>query len=215
MKLLQVTKSIRNAALTLAIALIAIIAVAPTANAAGVPDGQAGDHHAEAAQGALLHWSSSIMFWEYVTFGIVLVILGVVVFPKLLGQLSERSKGIADAQDKAEKVLAEAHELEAKNQEKLNNAHVEAKKITDEAIVAAKEVEARIRAEADNAAKEIREKAEAELAQMTKAAKAELREQAVELALMAAGKVIEKSMTDDDHRRLAKEAIDATEMLRN
>ena len=141
--------------------------------------------------------------------------LGSSVFPKLLGQLNERSKGIADAQDKAEKVLAEAHALEAKNQEKLNNAHVEAKKITDEAIIAAKEVEARIKGEAEADAKGIREKAEAELAQMTKAARAELREQAVELALMAAGKVIAKSMTDEDHRRLAKEAIDATEMLKN
>lgn len=227
MKLLQIIKGMRTVALIIVVAFVALLAVAPTVDASAKPaaddhaggtqleDGAPGDHHAKATQDSVLHWSGSIMFWEYVTFGLVLLILGVGVFPKLIGQLNERSKNIADAQAKAELVLAEAHALEATNQEKLNNAHIEAKKITDEAVVAAKEVEAKIKAEAEADAKNIRAKAEQELEQLTKMAKAELREQAVELALMAAGKVIQKSMGDDDHRRLAKEAVEAAGTLKN
>ncbi|MHC4841510.1 MAG: hypothetical protein ACYTDT_11270, partial [Planctomycetota bacterium] len=93
MKLLQLFKRMRTTALILILAMVAVVAVAPEVHAADgggahLEDGQAGDHHAEAAQGEMLHWSSSIMFWEYVTFGIVLLILGFVVFPKLLGQLN-------------------------------------------------------------------------------------------------------------------------------
>ena len=91
MKLLQILKGMRTVALIIVVAFVALLAFAPTVSASdkpadehaaddhsgsGIQDGQAGDHHAPAAQDAMLHWSNSIMFWEYVTFGLVILVLG-------------------------------------------------------------------------------------------------------------------------------------------
>ena len=211
-------KNIGRAAL---IVLIAMIAFAPVAMAAGgeggahLEEGQPGDHHPETDQHEMLHFSGSLMFWEYLTFGIVLVVLGVGVFPKLLGQLNARQERIKEALDKADQVRSEAEVLLKKHEEMMRNAHADAKKITDDATVAAREAAGKIQAEAEKSAGEIRERATKEVELQRKKAEAELREAAVELALLAGSRVLAKSLKDDDHRRLAQEAIAAVDTMKN
>ncbi|MCA8919177.1 MAG: F0F1 ATP synthase subunit B [Planctomycetes bacterium] len=192
---------------------MAAITFAPNLMAAdgghGPAPGEIGDHHAPTDQHEMLHFSGSLMFWEYLTFGIVLVVLGVYIFPKLLGQLKARQDRIQDALDKADRVRAEAEVLLRKHEEMMRNAHADAKKITDEATHAAREAAARIQADADKAAAETRERAEKEVDQLARKARAELRDQAVELALLASSRVLQKSLQDEDHRRLAQEVITA------
>lgn len=203
--------------LLLALATVALT-FAPNlmaAGGAGPAPGQVGDHHAPTDQHEMLHFSGSLMFWEYLTFGIVLVVLGGFVFPKLLGQLKSRQERIKDALDKADQVRSEAEVLLRKHEEMMRNAHADAKKITDEAVAAAREAASRIQAEADAAARETRERAQKEIEQLTRKAQAELREQAVELALLASSRVLQKSLTGEDHRRLAQEAIAASGTMNN
>lgn len=182
---------------------------------AGPAPGQIGDHHAPTDQHDMLHFSGSLMFWEYLTFGIVLVVLGVGVFPILLKQLGARQDRIKEALDKADQVRSEAEVLLRKHEEMMRNAHADAKKITDEAVAAARDVAGRIQAEAESAARETRERAEREIEQLTRKAQAELRDQAVELALLASSRVLQKSLTGEDHRRLAQEAIAASGTMNN
>ena len=170
---------------------------------------------AESSQHSVLHFSANLMFWEYVTFGVIFLILGVKVLPLMLKQLGERQGRIKDALDKADKVRAEAEVLLRKHEEMMRDAHADAKKITDEATAAAREAAGRIQAEADAAAKETRERAVKEVDQLTRKAKAELREAAVELALLASSRVLERSLNDEDHRRLASEAIAASGTMNN
>lgn len=203
--------------LLLALATVALT-FAPNlmaAGGAGPAPGQVGDHHAPTDQHEMLHFSGSLMFWEYLTFGIVLVVLGGFVFPKLLGQLKSRQERIKDALDKADQVRSEAEVLLRKHEEMMRNAHADAKKITDEAVAAAREAASRIQAEADAAARETRERAQKEIEQLTRKAQAELRDQAVELALLASSRVLQKSLTGEDHRRLAQEAIAASGTMNN
>lgn len=201
------------------IMVCAVLLFAPAAMAAegahGPAQGEIGDHHPDTEQEEMLHFSSSLMFWEYLTFAIVLVVLGVGVFPILLKQLSARQERIKDALDKADQVRAEAEVLLKKHEEMMRNAHADAKKVTDEAIVAAREAASKIQAEAEKSAGEIRERASREVDLQRKKAEAELREAAVELALLAGSRVLEKSLQGDDHRRLAKEAIDAVGTMKN
>jgi F-type H+-transporting ATPase subunit b len=182
---------------------------------AGPAPGQIGDHHAPTDQHDMLHFSGALMFWEYLTFGIVLVVLGVGVFPILLKQLGARQDRIKEALDKADQVRSEAEVLLRKHEEMMRNAHADAKKITDEAVAAARDVAGRIQAEAESAARETRERAEREIEQLTRKAQAELRDQAVELALLASSRVLQKSLTGEDHRRLAQEAIAASGTMNN
>lgn len=160
-------------------------------------------------EGGVLTYMGNLMFWEYVTFGLILLIVGWKVLPVMLKQLGERSGRIQDALDKADKVRAEAEVLLRKHEEMMRNAHADAKKVTDDAISAAREAAGRIQAEADKAAAETRSRAEKEVDQLVRKARAELRDQAVELALLASSRVLQKSLQDDDHRRLAQEVITA------
>lgn len=173
------------------------------------------EHASHAAQDSVLHFSSNILFWEYVTFGLILLVLAWKVIPVMLKQLGDRQASIQDALDKADKVRAEAEVLLRKHEEMMRDAHADAKKITDDAIAAAREAAARIQSEADAAAKETRERAQKEVEQLTRKAEAELRDAAVELALLASSRVLQKSLNDDDHRRLAQEAIAASGTMNN
>lgn len=184
--------------------LLALCCAAPLAAAGGEP-----------SQHEVLHFSAQLMFWEYVTFGIIVAVLGFKVIPIMLKQLGARQDRIKDALDKADQVRAEAEVLLKKHEEMMRNAHADAKKITDEATVAAREAAAKITADAEAAARETRDRAQRELDQMRRKAEAELRDAAIELALLAGGRVLEKSLTGEDHRRLAKEAIDASVLMKN
>lgn len=202
-----------------AILLAAVVLLAPAAFAAsaggGPAPGEVGDHHAPTDQKNVVHFSGALMFWEYLTFGIVLVVLGGVVFPKLLNQLNARQAGIKDALDKADQVRSQAEVLLKKHEDMMRDAHREAQKITDEARNAGKEAAARIQQQAEAAAKEIKERSSREVELMRKKAESELRDYAVELALLAGSRVLERSLSSDDHRRLAKEAIAASAGMKN
>jgi F-type H+-transporting ATPase subunit b len=180
----------------------------------GTPLFAAGDH-GDAAQDSVLHFSSNLMFWEYLTFGLILVVLAWKVIPVMLKQLSDRQDRIRDALDKADQVRTDAEVLLKKHEEMMRNAHADAKKVTDDATRAAREAAAKISSDAEAAAREIRDRAQKEIAQMTRKAESELREAAVELALLAASRVLERALTDDDHRRLANEAIEAAGTMKN
>lgn len=197
---------------------------APAATAAEEPHGEAqhgpaqgepGDHHAHSDQKSVLDPMGSLMFWEYVTFGLVLLILGFGVFPKLYAQLDKRQSSIKEALDKADQVRAEAEVLLKKHEDLMRRANDDAKKVTDEAVVAGRQARERIEQAAQQAAGEIKARAEKEVELLTRKAEAELRERAVDLALEAASKVLGRSLTGDDHRKLAREAIERAGAMRN
>ncbi|MCC7508322.1 MAG: ATP synthase F0 subunit B [Planctomycetes bacterium] len=184
--------------------LLAPLCCAPLAAAGGEP-----------SQHEVLHFSANLMFWEYVTFGIIFLVLGVKVIPIMLKQLGTRQASIKDALDKADQVRAEAEVLLKNHEQMMRNAHADAKKITDDAIVAARETAAKITADAEAAGRETRDRAQKELEQMRRKAEAELRDASIELALLAGSSVLARSLTGDDHRRLAKEAIEASTLMKN
>lgn len=173
------------------------------------------EEHPPTEQHDVIHFSSSLWFWEYLTFGLILVVLAWKVIPVMLKQLADRQAGIKDALDKADQVRAEAEVLLKKHEEMIRNSHKEAQKITDDARAAGKEVAARIQQAAEQAAKETKERSAREIELMRKKAAGELRDQAVELALLAGSRVLERSLGSEEHHRLAREAIDAAGTMKN
>ncbi|GIK52019.1 MAG: F0F1 ATP synthase subunit B [Planctomycetaceae bacterium] len=191
------------------IALALPVLLAAPAFAAG------GVNHDQHGGAGVLQFLPNVLFWEYIAFGIILVVLGGFVFPKLFKQLDARQKGIQDALDKADQVRAEAEVLLKKHEDLMRRANDDAKKITDEAVAAGKQAREKIEQAGQQAAQELKQRAEREVELMTRKAEAELRERAVELALLAAGKVLERSISEDDQRRLAREVVDKAAAMRN
>jgi ATP synthase F0 subunit b len=171
--------------------------------------------HESPQKDGILSFSGHLMFWEYLAFGLIVLVVGWKVIPVMLKQLADRQNNIKDALDKADQVRAEAEVLLKKHEEMMRSAHNQAQKITDDAKAAGREAAQKIQQAAEAASNEVKERSAREIELMRQKAQAELREQAVELALLAGSSVLERSLTGEDHRRLAKEAIDASAVMKN
>jgi F-type H+-transporting ATPase subunit b len=155
------------------------------------------------------HFFSSLIFWEVVSFAILLFVLYKFAFPGILSALEEREKKIKDSLDQAERHRSEA-ELKLRDYEaKLAAASRDAEGIMAAAKERAQrlmeENEQRLTAEAER----VKGDATREIDHERRKAIQEIRSQTTDLALMVAEKVVQRSLTDADHRRLADEALDA------
>lgn len=155
------------------------------------------------------HFFSSLIFWEVVSFAILLYVLYKFAFPGILAVLEEREKKIKDSLDQAERHRSEAERSLREYEAKLNAASKEAEGILSAAKERAQrlleENEQRLTAEAER----IKGDATREIDHERRKAIQEIRTQTTDLALMVAEKVVQRSLNDADHRRLADEALDA------
>ena len=155
------------------------------------------------------HFFSSLIFWEVVSFGILLFVLYKFAFPGILSALEEREKKIKDSLDQAERHRSDAERTLKEYEAKLAASSKEAEGI----LSAAKERAQRLMEENEQRltteAERIKGDATREIDHERRKAIQEIRTQTTELALMVAEKVVQRSLTDADHRRLADEALDA------
>jgi F-type H+-transporting ATPase subunit b len=155
------------------------------------------------------HFFSSLIFWEIVSFAILLLILWKFAFPPIMAVLDERERKIRDSLDEAERNRAEAERKLKEYEAKLNAAAKDAEAILSQAreraLRAAEENEQRMRADAER----IKEDAAREIDHARRRAVAEIRTHTIDLALQVAEKVVGRSLTDADQRRLAEETLSA------
>lgn len=155
------------------------------------------------------HFFSSLIFWEIVSFGILLFILYKYAFPGILSVLEEREKKIKDSLDQAERHRSEAESRLKEYETKLSAAGKEAEAILAAAKERAQrlldENEQRLTAEAER----IKGDATREIEQERRKALQDIRAQTTELALMVAEKVVQRSLTEADQRKFADEALEA------
>lgn len=155
------------------------------------------------------HFFSSLIFWEVVSFGILLFILYKYAFPGILSVLEEREKKIKDSLDQAERHRSDAEHRLKEYEAKLSAVGKEAEAILAAAKERAQrlldENEQRLTAEAER----IKGDATREIEQERRKALQDIRAQTTELALMVAEKVVQRSLTETDQRKFADEALEA------
>jgi F-type H+-transporting ATPase subunit b len=155
------------------------------------------------------HFFSSLIFWEVLSFVILLAVLWKFAFPPLLRTLEERERKIKESLEQAERARTAAEQMMRDYEARLKAASLEAESIVNAARERAQrmmeESEHRLRLEAQRS----HEQAMREIEQERRRAVLEIRKHTVELALLVAEQVIGRSLTDADHRRLAEEALSA------
>ena len=156
-----------------------------------------------------VHFFSSLIFWEVVSFGILLWVLYKFAFPPILEALETRERKIRDSIEQAEQNRVTAEQRLAEYEAKLNGAAQEAEAIVAEAKAKAQrlleENEQRLRTESERIQAETTQEIERE----RRKALQDIRNEAADLALTVAEKVLARSLSDDDHRRLAQQAVQA------
>jgi F-type H+-transporting ATPase subunit b len=155
------------------------------------------------------HFFSSLLFWEIVSFVILLVVLAKYAFPPILEGLDARERKIRESIEAAERQRAEAERHRVEYEAKLKAARQEAEVLIDTAKARAQhlleENERRLSLEADR----IRASAERDIDQQRRRAIQDVQAHVAELALRVAEKIVARSLTDADHKRLAEETVDA------
>lgn len=148
-----------------------------------------------------------IGIWVIVTFTVLFLLLYFTAWPKLLSALEERENTIRNQLEEAERERNQAAELVEKHRQEVEKVREDARAILEEQRAEGQKVRADIVGKARDEAEQIVEKARQEIGLERDKAVEILRREAVELSLEAAGKVLGRAITEDDHRRLVEEAV--------
>ena len=163
-------------------------------------------HAAEGGSGSLIevNWTLGV---QLISFLLLLAVLYKLLYRPLLGALEGRSAAIAqqlaEAQAARETAQRELGAMEAR----IRAAHADAQALRERALREAGELRERLSADARQEAARLVEAAQAQVGQEVRRARAELRTEVGVLATQIAERLIRKSLTDDDHQRLVREAL--------
>lgn len=155
----------------------------------------------------LLKVEPGLIIWTFVTFLLLLLILRKFAWGPILAALDAREQAIQKTIDDAEELQRDAKALLEENEARLAKARNEGNRILDEARQAGEQMRADVLQKARDEAEQLMARAHRQMELETEQALKTIREQTADLALRAAEKVIERSLTDEDHRRFADEAI--------
>ncbi len=152
--------------------------------------------------------------WAWVTFGVTFWALSKAAWPLLAAKMEEREVRIREGLKKAEEAEKRARELLGMQESVLAEARAEAGKLLAESRATAESIrqETLLAAQAEIGAE--RERAKREIGLERAKALDELRRAMVDLTLEAAGRVLEREIKGEDHRRLAAQVIREVETLR-
>ncbi|MDE0434804.1 MAG: F0F1 ATP synthase subunit B [Bryobacterales bacterium] len=152
----------------------------------------------------LLRFEPGLMIWTVLSFFFLLVALYKIAWGPILKMLDERELKIDDALKQAEKVRAESASAAEETQRKI-----------DEAVQQAQQIVQRAREEADESRRQILDDARAEsqrsidqglqrLEAERRAALQEIRQTVADLAIRAAGRLIQSSLTERQQREVVE-----------
>ncbi|MGH7261436.1 MAG: F0F1 ATP synthase subunit B [Nitrospiraceae bacterium] len=153
------------------------------------------------------HFFSSLIFWEVISFAILLAVLWKFAFPPILKTLEERERKIKESLEQADRHRAEAEQKMQEYEAKLKTASKEAEAVLAQAKERAQRImeenEQRLKTETQR----LKEDATREIEQERRRAVQEIRNQTTDMALLVAEKVVGRSLNDADHKRMADEAL--------
>ncbi len=145
---------------------------------------------------------------QAINFIILAFVLYRFLFKPLTQFMEKRAEGIRHSLEEAKRARDEVVQARAEYEESLRTAR-------QEAVALRQRMEREIEEERERLVQHSREEAQrlitqarAEIEQEVRRAKAELRGEAVNLSLTTAERLLQRTITDDDHRRLAEQYIE-------
>jgi F-type H+-transporting ATPase subunit b len=149
-----------------------------------------------------------LMIWTLLAFVITLLILRRYAFPKIAEALDKRRRAIEESIDHAERTRQEADKILAEYRERLQEARSQADDIVQRAHRAADNVQEEAKQDAKQQHEEMMESTRREIERETQRSLEQIRREVANLTVTATEKVTRKSLDDDDHQRLVREALE-------
>ena len=158
----------------------------------------------ESSKVDLLTPHGGLMVWTLVIFVGLFLILSRYAFGPITRAVEAREQALQDAIDQAKKDREEAARILAEHRTQLEGARGEAQKIIAEGRAVGEKLRTDMLEETRTQQQDMLERARREIAGERDRAIAQIREEAVDLALAAASKVIEKNLDDSANRKLVE-----------
>jgi len=151
---------------------------------------------------------------QVVTFIILLVVLRFVAYKPIMRMLDERSRRIKESLDQAESIKAQSARSEEEVRKQLEQASREGQERIARAVKAGEDVKQKAQEDAKKEAETLVNRARAEIQRERDDAISEVRREFAELTVLAAGKVIEKSLDKEEHRELIEKVLEESSTLK-
>jgi F-type H+-transporting ATPase subunit b len=148
-----------------------------------------------------------LMIWTLILFGISMIVLWRLAFPRISEALERRQRAIEDSIDAAERTRKEADDILSEYRERLREAREQATEIVERARRAAEVHEREATVEAKESREQQMEQARRDIETETRRAIDEIRREVADLTVMATEKVTRKTLTEEDQRRLVEDAL--------
>jgi F-type H+-transporting ATPase subunit b len=156
----------------------------------------------------LLNIEPGLLIWTVITFVILLIVLRKVAWGPILTALEQREYTIRSALEEAQRARQETEQLLAQRQQMQTDANREVARLLEQGREEAERLRVSMTEQAREEAQRLIEIARREIGRERQLAMQELKNTAADLALAAAGRLLNTAMTGEDHRRLVTEFLD-------
>jgi len=148
-----------------------------------------------------------LMVWTLVLFGVSMLILWKLAFPRISAALDRRQRAIELSIEEADEIRRKADELLAEYRERLSEARQQADEIIERARKAGEAHERESEEEAKARRERLLEQTRRDIELETQRAIQEIRREVADLTVMATERVTRKTLTQEDQRRLVEETL--------
>ncbi len=152
-----------------------------------------------------------LILWTIISFIIFLLILSKFAWKPILKALDEREQSIKSDIEQAKNAREEAQKIYLTYQQKLTEAQSEAQRIIAKARADAERIHEELLAKSKSDAQAQIERARKQIEMETQAALKVLRNEVADLAIITAEKVIKRTLTHEDHKRLMVDGLSGTQ----
>jgi len=151
---------------------------------------------------------------QIVTFIILLLILRFVAYKPLMRMLDERSRRVRESMEQAESIKEQSARAEEEVRKQLGEASREGQERIARAVRAGEDVKQKAQAEARQEAEALIGRARTEIQRERDEAVGEVRREFADLTILAAGKVIDRSLDKKEHRELIDKVLEESSTLK-
>jgi F-type H+-transporting ATPase subunit b len=148
-----------------------------------------------------------LIIWTIISFILLVLLLWKVAYPQILKGMKNREETIKQQLEEAQKTKKEAENLLGDYKRQLAEARSEAQKIINEGKSLGENIRKEIVQKAQEESNQIVKRAQEEIELQKQKAILELQEKIADLSIMAATKIINKSLNTEDNRRLVEDYV--------
>jgi F-type H+-transporting ATPase subunit b len=155
----------------------------------------------------MLEINPGLILWTILTFMVVLVILRRTAWKPLLTALKEREESIRSSLHDAEEARRQAQQLLEENRKQLAMAEEQSQRVIKEGRDMAERLKAEILEKANTAARQMVVQAREEIQREKETALTQLRSEVADLAILAAGKLLDANLDSAKQRAIVDTVI--------